>query len=457
MAWPLVALAMVTAPISGVTYISVPGMVLSKGYGYLQMCIGFIIGYLIIAWILIPLYYKHNIVSIYSFLESRFGKEAYKTGAWFFLISKILGTAVKFLVVCIVLQTLVFNLIGIPFIANVLITISLIGLYTVNGGVKTVVWTDMIKSVCLVIASGMCIYFIAGQLNYDFRDLIDRVYNHNSSRIFFFDNPKESDYFWKQVLAGIFLVVAMTGLDQDMMQHTLSCRNTRSSRKNLILSPLLQFGVIFLFLSLGTLLLLYMEAHSLNVPDTSDNLFAMIAFHEEMPLIVGILFVLGLVSASYSSVGSALTSLTTSFTIDIIEAPQKYNENKIRSIRNLVHFAISILMTFLILGFFYMNSQDAISAVFTMASYTYGPILGLFIFGIFTKRKVNPKYVALVCILAPLLSWVLQWGGKFYFDYETGYELLLINAFIVISGMCLISVRNSEVSPNKELIMPENA
>ena len=447
MPWLAVALAMITAPISGVTFISVPGMVISKGYGYLQMCLGFIVGYFVIALVLVPLYYKHNIVSIYSFLETRFGKETYKTGAWFFLISKILGTGVKFLVVCLSLQVLVFEPLGFPFIANVMLTLALIGIYTHKGGVKTVVWADMFKSLCLVASICLCIYFISAHIGFSFKDFFEKTINHPSSRVFFFDNPAEGNYFWKQFIAGIFLVVAMTGLDQDMMQHTLSCKNSESSRKNLYLSSFLQFAVITLFLSLGTLLAIYMERYAIEAPPKTDDVFATVAFDESMPLIVGVLFVLGLVSASYSSMGSALTSLTTSFTVDILGAQKKYNEKKLGNVRNLVHISIAIVMIIVILGFYYLNNQDAISAVFTLASYTYGPILGLFVFGIFSKKQVSPRLVSGICILAPVLSWVIQWVGKTYFDYITGYEILLINASIILLGLFLLPSSQTKETP----------
>lgn len=447
MPWLIVALAMITAPISGVTFISVPGMVMTKGYGYLQMCLGFIVGYLIIAWVLVPIYYRHNIVSIYSFLETRFGKETYKTGAWFFLVSKILGTAVKFLVVCFVLQMLVFQPLGVPFILNVVITISLIGIYTFKGGVKTVIWADLFKSVCLVSSIGLCIYFICNTLGINTGNFYHQLIDHPSSRVFFFENPAESSYFWKQFISGIFLVVAMTGLDQDMMQHTLSCKNSKSSKKNLLLSSFLQFIVIAFFLALGTLLIIFMERHSIHPPEKSDDLFALIAFHKDMPVIVGILFILGLVSASYSSVGSALTSLTTSYTVDILEATKKYEEKEVGRIRKFVHVGIAGMLILVIMAFYYLNNQDAISAIFTLASYTYGPILGLFIFGIFSKKQVNAKSTAIICIMAPVLSWIIQWLGRTYFDYTTGYELLLINAGIILAGLSMLpSYSPSKVS-----------
>lgn len=445
MPWLAVALAMITAPISGVTFVSVPGMVIAKGYSYLQMCLGFIVGYFVIALILVPLYYKHNIVSVYSFLETRFGIKAYKTGAWFFLISKLLSTAVKFLVVCIVLQMLVYDQIGLSFFINVGITLFFIGLYTFKGGVKTVIWADMFKSLCLIGSILFCIYFISNSLGFTFNELKEKIISHQCTRIFFFDNPSDGTYFWKQFISGIFLVVAMTGMDQDMMQHTLSCKDSSSSRKNLYLSSFLQFGVILLFLILGTLLLLFIEKYNIGVPSKTDDIFTTVAFHEEMPLIVGILFLLGLVSASYSSVGSAMTSLTTSFTVDILEARKKCDEKKLIRTRNYVHIAIGASIALLIMGFYYLNNQDAISAVYTLASYTYGPILGLFVFGIFSKKRIRTNYVASICIIAPILSWVLQWVSQTYFDYVIGFELLLLNASIIIGGLYFVKEETQEL------------
>ena len=444
MPWLAVALAMITAPISGVTFISVPGMVVTKGYGYLQMCMGFIVGYFVIALILVPLYYRHNIVSIYGFLEQRFGREAYKTGASFFLLSKVLGTGVRFLVVCLSLQVLVFSPLGIPFVANVVMTMALIGIYTVRGGVKTVVRADMFKSICLVVSTLLCIYFISSRLGFSIGDLAERVSQHPSSRVMFMEDSMDGNYFWKQFIAGIFLVVAMTGLDQDMMQHTLSCRDTFSSRKNLYLSSFLQFGVITLFLMLGTLMMIYMETFAMDMPEKSDDIFASVAFHKEMPVIVGILFVLGLVSSSYSSVGSALTSLTTSFTVDILEGQKRFGDKKLSVLRKIVHISIATLLIIIILGFYYLNDRDAISAVYTMASYTYGPILGLFIFGIFNKRQVNGRFVAAICIMAPVLSWVVQFLCDKYFGYTIGYELLLLNAGLILLGLYSLPATKTE-------------
>lgn len=449
MAWPIVALAMVTAPISGLTFISVPGMVMSKGYSYLQMCMGFVVGYLIIGWILVPLFYKHKIISIYSFLESRFSNSTYKTGAWLFLVSEVLGIGVRFMVVCIVLQMLVFSPLNLPFALNVGITMFLIWLYTARGGVKSVIWSDTIKSVCLLLSVLLCFYFIASSLEIPLTQIPDVIMSHQSGRIFYLDDPMESSYFWKQFLTGIFIVVAMTGLDQDMMQRILACKDYKGSRKNLAVSGLMQFIVIFMFLALGTLLLLYMEKFSIDMPEKSDDIFATVAYHSEMPVIVSILFILGLVSASYSAVGSALTSLTTSFTIDILGGTKKYDEVLLQRKRRIVHAAMALIMAFVILGCYYLNHQDAISALFTLASYTYGPILGLFAFGIFTKREIKTSLIPWVCIFSPVLSWIIGWACKELLDYQTGFELFLLNAGLTFMGLCLLP--NANMSYEKSL------
>lgn len=438
MAWPIVALAMVTAPISGITYVSVPGMVVGKGFGYLQMCMGFVVGYFLIGWVLVPLFYKRKIISIYSFLGERFGKSAYKTGAWLFLVSEILGVGVRFLVVCITLQLLIFGPLNLPFALNVTVTMLLIWLYTAKGGVKSVIWSDTLKSICLLVAIFLFFFFFSEKLGLTIKELPAKVWNHPTSHIFNFSDFNDPSYFWKQFLTGIFLVVAMTGLDQDMMQRILACKDAKGARKNLAVSGIMQFFVIGLLLALGTLMSLYMETFAVEAPSKTDDIFATVAFHDGMPLIVGVLFVLGLVSASYSSVGSALTSLTTSFTVDVLEAPKKYEESRVKTIRNLVHASMAFVMGLVILGVYYLNHQDAITALFTLASYTYGPILGLFIFGIFTKRKVNTNFVALVCIAAPILSWILSWACKKYFNYETGFEIFLINTLITLAGLSVL-------------------
>ncbi len=438
--WPLVAFAMVGAAISGVTFISVPGMVVGKGYAYLQMVLGFIVGYFAIAFVLVPMFYRRNLISIYGYLEERFGRSTYRTGAWFFFISKMLGAAVRFFVVCAVLQLLVFSPLHIPFIFNVIVTIALIWLYTVQGGVKAVIWTDTLKSFCLIMSVVLCIYFVATNLGFSFGEMVSAISDHPTSRMFFFDNPKEGTYFWKQFIAGVFMAVAMTGLDQDMMQRNLACKNSSQSQKNMIVSGITQFFVIALFLLLGTLMVIFLDRNGIDVPAKTDDIFGMVATHESMPVIVGVLFVLGLVAAAYSAAGSALTSLTTSFTVDILQAHKKQEEKRVTRTRKIVHIAMSVVMGAVIVAFYYLSDQDAISAVYTLASYTYGPILGLFVYGMFWKKPVHDRWVPAVCVAAPVLSWVIQWALKEAFGYETSFELLLLNALITVIGLRLLSI-----------------
>lgn len=442
--WPVVAFAMIGAAISGVTFISVPGMVAAKGYAYLQMVLGFIVGYFVIAFVLVPMFYKRNLISIYGYLEERFGRSTYRSGAWFFFLSKMLGAAVRFFVVCAVLQMLVFSPLHIPFIFNVIVTIALIWLYTVQGGVKTLIWTDTLKSFCLIMSVILCIYFVATNLGFSFGELTTAIANHESSRMFFFDNPKEGTYFWKQFLAGVFMAIATTGLDQDMMQRNLACADHKQSQKNMIVSGITQFFVIALFLLLGTLLVMFIDSKGITMPEKSDELFGMVATHPDVPIIVGILFVLGLVSAAYSAAGSALTSLTTSFTVDILGAHKKQDDKQLTRTRKGVHVLMSTIMGLVIIAFWYLSDQDAISAVYTLASYTYGPILGLFVYGMFWKKPVHDRWVPVVCIAAPILSYFLQLGLKAWFDYETSFELLIINAVLTVIGLRLLSVGKSK-------------
>ncbi len=438
--WVLVAIAMVGAPISGVTFISVPGMVGSAGYGYLQMVLGFIVGYVIIAWLLVPVFYRMGLVSIYGWLEHRYGSLSYRSGAWLFFISKILGASVRFLVVCAVLQTLVFSPLHISFEVNVALTVGLIWLYTALGGVKSVIWTDALKSVCLVLSVILCIVFIAANLDLDLPALTQAVRNHPTSRMFFFDDPSKASWFGKQFVAGVFMAIATNGLDQDMMQRNLACRDSAASRKNMIVSSVLQFFVIALFLILGTLLTIYVErVPALSMPGRSDELFGLVAAHDSMPLAVGVLFVLGLISAAYSAAGSAMTALTTSFTVDILG---KGNDPS-PALRRRVHASMAVAMAAVIWVFYRLSNQDAISAVYTLASYTYGPILGLFAFGMAVKRPVRDRIVPWICLAAPAGAWIIQDLLRRYAAYETGFELLLLNALLTCIGLSLITLNPS--------------
>lgn len=435
--WAVVAFAMIGASISGVTFISVPGMVAAKGHAYLQMVLGFIVGYVVIALVLVPVFYKRNLVSIYGYLGQRFGQRSYRSGAWIFFISKMLGASVRFFVVCAVLQLLVFRPLGVPFEVNVLLTVGLIWLYTVNGGVKTLIWTDTLKSACLIGSVGLCIFFVADNMHLSFGEMVNAVKAHESSRIFFFDDPMSGSYFWKQFLAGVFMAIATNGLDQDMMQRHLACRDSVSSRKNMILSGVMQFFVIGLFLILGTLVVIYTAYAGIEMPAKSDELFGLVATHSSMPVIVGIIFIVGLISAAYSAAGSALTSLTTSFTVDILDAPSRQAEKELQRTRKVVHLFMSLIMSGVIIAFYRMSDSDAISAVYTLASYTYGPILGLFAFGLLSKRGVRDSAVPFVCIAAPAAAWLIQACLNRYLNYETGFELLILNAVLTMLGLRL--------------------
>lgn len=436
--WWIVAIAMIGAPMSGVTYVSVPGMVGVGGtqMGYMQMVLGFFVGYIAIAYVLTPVFFKMNIVSIYQYLDERFGVTSHKTGAWFFFISKILGAAVRLFLVCVTLQLMIFTPLHLPFILNVIISMLIVLAYTFRGGVKSIVWTDALKTVCMIVSIALAIIFIAKALSLDFSGLFKTIKDSEYSKVFFFEDVNDKEYFWKQFLAGIFTVIAMTGLDQDMMQRTLSSKNARDSKKNLITSGLLQVPVIFLFLCLGALMYIFAGANGIS--ETGDTLFPAVATGGYLPAIVGVLFVLGLVSCAFSAGGSALTALTTSFTVDILGVEGK-SEEKVTATRKKVHLAMAVLMGVVIFVFYILNTQSAIDMVYKLASYTYGPILGMFAFGIFTKWHVRDRWVPLIAILAPCVCLVLQMNSERWFGgYRFSYEILIINALLTFLGLCLI-------------------
>ena len=436
--WWIVAIAMIGMPMSGVTYVSVPGMVGVGGtaMGYMQMVLGFFVGYLVIAFVLTPVFFKMNMASIYQYLDNRFGVSSHKTGAWFFFISKILGAAVRLYLVCVTLQLMVFTPLRLPFILNVVISMAIVLLYTFRGGVKSVIWNDTLKTVCMVVSIILAMVFIAKDLGLDFKGLVATIKGSEFSKVFFFDDVNHKEYFWKQFLAGVFTVIAMTGLDQDMMQRTMASRNARDSRKNLITSGLMQIPVIFMFLCLGVLL--YVFAAQRSITETGDTLFPAVATGAGLPMIVGVLFVLGLVSCAFGAGGSALTALTTSFTVDIIGTKGK-SEEKVTSTRKKVHLGMAVLMGLVIIAFYLLNTTSVIDAVYKLASYTYGPILGMFAFGIFTKRQVRDKWVPLVAVIAPVLCYILQSNSERWFGgYKFSYELLIFNALFTFIGLCLL-------------------
>ena len=437
--WYVVASAMIGSSISGVTFVSVPGMVAVGNFSYLQMALGFLAGQFIIAFVLIPLFYKMNLVSIYEYLENRFGVSTYKTGAWFFFVSKMLGAAVRLFLVCVVLQLLVFEPLHLSFFLNVTFTVALVWLYTFRGGVKALIWTDSLKTLCLIGSVLFCIYYIASDLNLTFSGMISSITDNDYSKTFFFDDVNDKRYFFKQFLAGVFTMIAMSGLDQDMMQRNLSCKNFKDSQKNMITSGVFQVLIILLFLMLGVLLYVFATKSGISIPEKSDQLFPLIATHGYFPQIVGVLFVVGLISAAYSAAGSALTALTTSFTVDILGSTKNKAEKEVVKVRKRVHVMMSVVMGLVIIVINLLNNTSVIDAVYILASYTYGPILGMFAFGIFTKKQVRDRYVPVVAVLSPILCFILQKNSQAWFNgYSFSYELLIFNALFTFVGLILL-------------------
>lgn len=436
--WYVVAIATMGSFISGVTFVSVPGMVQEKGFSYMQMVAGFVVGQMVIAFVLVPLFYKMNLVSVYQYLEDRFGLKSYKTGAWFFFISKMLGASVRLFLVCLTLQLLVFDPLGLPFLLNVVVTVAAVWLYTFRGGVKSIIWTDVLKSVCLILSVVLSIWFIAKEMHLGLGGMLSAITDSDMSRTLFFDDVNDKRFFLKQFLAGVFTMIATTGLDQDMMQRNLSCQNFRESQKNMMVSITAQFFINLLFLMLGVLL--YQFAATVGITATGDKLFPAVATSNFLPIGVGILFIIGLFSSAYSAAGSALTALTTSFTIDILQADKKKGDAaRLARTRKIVHLGMAVCMAVVIFVFGLLNNSSVIDAVYVLASYTYGPILGLFAFGITMKWRVRDRLVPLAAIAAPVLCYILQSHSEQWFGgYKFSYELLIFNAAFTFVGLMML-------------------
>lgn len=429
--WYLVSIAMIGTSISGVTFISVPGWVLTSQFSYMQMVLGYLLGYVVVANVLLPLYYRLNLKSIYTYLESRFGFYSYKTGAFLFLVSRIIGSAFRLFIVSNVLQLSIFNALGVPFWVTVSITVILIWLYTRKGGVRTVLWTDSFQAIAMLTAVSLCVYYISSDLNLSFSGIVKTVSNSPLSRVWFFDDPNQRFYFWKQFLGGAFITIVMTGLDQDMMQKNLSCRNYKDARKNMYWYGFAFLPVNLLFLSLGVLLHTFAVQKGIPLPAQSDDLFPTLATQGYLPQIVGVLFFLGLIAAAYSSADSALTALTTSFTIDVLNT-KDMDEDKLRRVRQWVHVFISVLMILVIIVFNAFNDRSVIDAIFTIAGYTYGPLLGLYAFGLFTRFQVNDLLVPFIAIFSPIACYFLnKYSAILFGGYRFGFELLIVNGAIV--------------------------
>jgi Na+/proline symporter len=432
--WYLVAFGMIGASLSGVTFISVPGWVEGQNMSYFQMVLGYIVGYAVIGLVLLPLYYKLNLTSIYTYLEDRFGTYSYKTGASFFLLSRTIGAAFRLFLVANVLQLLLFDAYGIPFWVTVTITILLIWLYTFKGGIKTIVWTDTLQTLFMLVAVGVCIYTISNEM--EIKNIFSYVANNELSKTFFFEDVNAGNYFWKRFLAGAFVAIVMTGLDQDMMQKNLTCRNLKDAQKNMFWFTVVLVIVNFFFLALGVLLTDYAQQNGIDAH--KDELFPIIATEGTLGLATAIFFLLGLIAAAYSSADSALTSLTTSFSIDILEIDKKKNEKEQIKTRKQIHVLFSFILIATILIFkYFIADASVIAKIFTFANYTYGPLLGLYAFGLFTKTKVKDTMVPFICLASPFITYFINYIALETLNFDFGFSLLILNGFITFVGLFL--------------------
>lgn len=443
--WYLVAFGMIGASLSGVTFISVPGMVNGEQFAYMQGVFGFFIGYLLIVFILLPLYYKLNITSIYQYLEQRFGKTSYKTGAFFFLLSRVTGASFRLFLVALAMQYIVFEEIGIPFEITVIISILLIWIYTFRGGIKTIVWTDTLQTLAMLVAVGLSIYLINQKLDWSFVEFLNSDEFAIKGQIFFFDDPNAKTYFWKYFIGGIFIAFAMTGLDQDMMQKNLTCKNNKDAQKNMLTMAVLLVIVNFFFLSLGALLFIYSEKIGLEIPIVdgrvrTDLLFPEIAMNQNLGTGLAITFIIGLIAAAYSSADSALTSLTTSFSVDFLGIEKKPKEQQ-KPLRKKVHIGVSIFLILVVILFNNLEG-NVVSNLFKFATFTYGPLLGLFAFGILTKHQIKDRYSWIVALFSIILSFAItSLPESVIGQYQFHWEILPLNGLITFIGLYLLKRR----------------
>ncbi len=427
--WYMLAFGLVGTSISGITFVSVPGMVINQDMTYLQTCLGFILGYFVVAFVLLPVYYRLNLTTIYTYLKERLGKRSYKTGAMFFLLSEMTGTALKFYVVCSILQRFVFGQFGLPFGVTVVMLVALIWLYTRRGGIKTVVWTDTFQTFCMMAALIIIIAEVIGKLDFTFGEAVSAIAVNSHSRIFVFDDWVSTQNFFKQFLSGVFIVIVMTGLDQHMMQKNLTCKTLRDAQKDMCVGGFFFVPVNLLFLSLGVLLLLLAAKEGIAIPADSDELMPLFTASGHLGTLVLVLFSIGIVAASFSGTDSALTAVTTSFCVDIKERPAD------ERLRHISHLVVCCLFAVFILLFKALNSTSVIDAIYIVLSYTSGPLLGLFSYGILTKRTVDDKKVPYICVLSPVVCFAIDQLASHFFGYSFGYELLMLNGLLVFLGM----------------------
>ncbi|TXK73133.1 sodium:solute symporter [Mesonia sp. K4-1] len=441
--WYVVAFGMVGASLSGVTFISVPGWVKDSQFSYMQVVLGYLVGYLVITFVLLPLYYRLNVTSIYEYLKERFGNVSYKTGAFFFFISRVLGAAFRLFLVATVLQYFVFESWGVPFILTVVISIALIWIYTARGGIKTIVWTDTLQTLFMLSSVAIAIYFISNELNWTFADYFSAESLQPYTKTFFTNDFLAKNYFWKSFFGGMFITICMTGLDQDMMQKNLTCKSLGDAQKNMLSYSLVFVPVNILFLFLGALLFIYAEQNGIAIPmldgkEKTDLLFPEIALNGNMGIGLGIIFILGLIAAAYSSADSALTSLTTSFCVDFLDIKKKKAIAQ-KGLRKKVHLGVSVLLILVIVAFKYLLDSSVIDLLLKAASYTYGPLLGLFTFGIFTKIKIKDRWVWLVSIISVIITYIIgSIPPEYIGGYHFNYELLIVNGALTFIGLILI-------------------
>lgn len=456
--WYLVAFGMIGASLSGVTFISVPGTISGDQFTYLQVALGYIIGYFIIAFVLLPLYYRHNLTSIYSYLKDRFGPITYKMGAGFFILSRLIGASLRMYLVVIVLQKFVFDQMNISFEMTVAISILLIWIYTFKGGIKTIIWTDTLQTLFMLIALGLSIYFISDNLSISLGNIYGSIKDSGMADIFQTSDPKASNYWIKGILGGMFITLGMTGVDQDMMQKNLTCKNLGEAKKNMLSFSIVLFFVNVLFVLLGGLLYLYIDAnpaiadiwHNFNIEGKAqgDLLFATIALKGTLGFAVGIFFLLGLIAAAYSSADSALTALTTSLAIDFMNIEKDDEKTQIRK-RRMAHVIMSIALLITIIIFKEVKSDNVVKELFNAANYTYGPLLGLFLFGIISKRKVKDYYTIFISVLIPIgLFFINKFSAELFNGYKFGFEMLGINAFLVFFLLWIFSTESVRFKEN---------
>lgn len=437
--WYMVAFGMIGASISGVTFVSVPGMVLTSDMTYIQTCIGFIFGYFAVAFILLPVYYRLRLTTIYSYLDRRLGRQAYRTGAAFFILSKVVGSAVRFYVVCAILQRFVLDALGVPFVVTVVAMVGLIWLYTRRGGIKTLVWTDTFQTLCMFAALILIIYNVARHLGMSIGEAADMVAADSHSRIFVFDDWMTKQNFWKQFLSGIFIVIVMTGLDQDMMQKNLTCKSLREAQKDMCTYGFAFVPANLLFLSLGVLLVALASKEGVALPASGDELLPMFAATGQMGMAVVVLFTVGVVASSFSSADSALTALTTSCCVDLWSRPDD------EKLRRRVHFGVSAAFVVFILLFRSLNSTSVIDAIYVLCSYTYGPLLGLFAYGLLTRRGVSGRLVPWIAVASPVVCFAVDSLSKTAFGYTFGYELLMLNGLLTFAGLWITGRKETDV------------